>query len=144
VLAKAATYRGTPRPGRLAVEPATVREVLANPRIMLTPLQRADLTAGGIDERLVATLAAIGRRHSVIITALQSDHYPGTNHEAGRAMDIGAVDTEICPRRPHRCVRAAPTRARRRTGAAALDRADLLLGSRRVDRPGWGRARRPL
>jgi hypothetical protein len=39
---------------------------------------------------------AIGRRHSVVITALQSDHYPGTNHEAGRAMDIVAVDGEIC------------------------------------------------
>jgi hypothetical protein len=34
--------------------------------------------------------------HSVIVTALQSDHDPGTNHEAGRAMDIGAVDGEIC------------------------------------------------
>jgi hypothetical protein len=32
----------------------------------------------------------------VIITALQFDHYPGTNHKAGRAMDIGAVDGEIC------------------------------------------------
>jgi hypothetical protein len=40
--------------------------------------------------------AAIGRRHSVVITALQSAHYPGTRHEAGRAMDIGAVDGEIC------------------------------------------------
>jgi hypothetical protein len=63
---------------------------------VLTPVQRADLMAGGIDARLVTTLAAIGRRHSVIITALQSDHDPGTNHEAGRAMDIGAVDGEIC------------------------------------------------
>jgi hypothetical protein len=63
---------------------------------VLTPVQRADLMAGGIDARLVTTLAAIGRRHSVIITALQSDHYPGTNHEAGRAMDIGAVDGEVC------------------------------------------------
>jgi hypothetical protein len=73
-----------------------VREVLDNRRILLTPIQRADLTDGGIDERLVAILAAIGREHSVVITALQSDHAPGTNHEAGRAMDIGAVDGEIC------------------------------------------------
>jgi hypothetical protein len=73
-----------------------VRVLLGNPRIVLTPVQRADLQAGGIDPRLVATLAAIGRRHTVVITALQSDHYPGTNHEAGRAMDIGAVDGEPC------------------------------------------------
>jgi hypothetical protein len=96
VLAKAAAYRGAPRLGGLEANPASVCEVLDNPRIVLTPVQRADLMAGGIDERLVATLAAIGRRHSVIITALQSDHYPGTNHEAGRAMDIGAVDGEVC------------------------------------------------
>ena len=54
------------------------------------------MLAGRIDQRLVTTLAAIGRRHSVVITALASDRYPGTNHEAGRAMDIGAVDGEIC------------------------------------------------
>ncbi|HKH17226.1 MAG TPA: hypothetical protein VKA57_06840 [Solirubrobacteraceae bacterium] len=63
---------------------------------MITPAQGADLEAGGIDPRLIATLAAIGRRHTVVITARQSDHYPGTNHEAGRAMDIGAVDGEPC------------------------------------------------
>jgi hypothetical protein len=73
-----------------------VRELLANLRVVLTPVQRADLLAGRIDPRLVTTLAAIGRRHSVVITALASDHYPGTNHEAGRAMDIGAVDGEVC------------------------------------------------
>lgn len=32
-----------------------------------------------------------GRDH-----ALPADHSPGTNHEAGRAFDIGAVDGEIC------------------------------------------------
>ena len=56
----------------------------------------ADLRSGGIDSRLLATLGWIGRRHTVIITALRHDHYPGTNHEAGRAMDIGSVDGEIC------------------------------------------------
>jgi hypothetical protein len=97
VLEKAAEYRGAPRPGAgLLLDPGTVRELLANLRVVLTPVQRADLLAGRIDPRLVTTLAAIGRRHSVVITALASDHYPGTNHEAGRAMDIGAVDGEIC------------------------------------------------
>jgi hypothetical protein len=96
VLAKAAAYHGAPRAGGLQADPASVREVLDNPLIVLTPVQRADVMAGGIDERLIAILAAIGRRHSAISTALQSDHAPGTNHEAGRAMDIGKVDGEIC------------------------------------------------
>jgi Transglycosylase SLT domain len=96
VLAKAAEYRGVPRPGAgLMFDPATVRELLGGPRVALAAMQRADLLAG-IDPRLVTALAAIGRRHTVMITALQSDHSPGTNHEAGRAMDIGAVDGEIC------------------------------------------------
>ena len=97
VLAKAAIYRGAPRPGSpLPIDAGSVRELLHNPRIVLTAVQRADLLAGGIDSRLIATLAAIGRRHSVIITALRADHHPGTNHEAGRAMDIGAVDGQPC------------------------------------------------
>ena len=32
----------------------------------------------------------------IVVTALRADHSPGTNHAAGRAMDIGAVDGEIC------------------------------------------------
>jgi len=98
VLAQADAYRGaaTGPATSSPVETASVRELLANARIVLTPGQRADLRAGGIDARLLATLAWIGRRHTVVITALRADHYPGTNHEAGRAMDIGAVDHEIC------------------------------------------------
>jgi Transglycosylase SLT domain len=92
VLAKAAVYRG----GQPGIDAVSVREILTNPRIILTPIQRADLQAGGIDARLLSTLAWIGRHHSVVITALRADHHPGTNHEAGRALDIGAVDGEIC------------------------------------------------
>jgi Transglycosylase SLT domain len=94
VLAKAAEYRGAGV--ALPADPATVRGLLRNPRVVLTPVQRADLLAGGIDPRVVTVLAAIGRRHTVVITSLQSDHYPGTNHEAGRAFDVGMVDGEIC------------------------------------------------
>src|SRR4051812_8434046 len=98
VLAQADVYRGaaTGPTTSSPTDTATVRELLENPRIILTPGQRADLRAGGIDPRLLSTLAWIGKRHTVIITALRADHYPGTNHEAGRAMDIGAVDHEIC------------------------------------------------
>jgi hypothetical protein len=98
VLAKAALYRGALRGGgpELSVDPALLREIFGNSGIVLTPIQRADLRAGGIDPRLISTLAWIGRHHTVVITALRADHNPGTNHEAGRAMDIGAVDGEIC------------------------------------------------
>jgi hypothetical protein len=98
VLALADAYRGAAR-GPAASSPsdtASVRELLANRRVVLTPGQRADLRAGGIDARLLSTLTWIGGRHTVVITALRADHYPGTNHEAGRAMDIGSVDGEIC------------------------------------------------
>jgi Transglycosylase SLT domain len=107
VLAKAADYRGSPRSGsELVIDTADVRELLRNSRVVLTPIQRTDLLAGGIDPRLIATLAAIGRRHTVVITALRADHYPGTNHEAGRAMDIGAVDGQLCDgRRTGPCAR---------------------------------------
>lgn len=97
VLAKASEYRGVLRQGAgLVLDPGTVHELLANLRVVLTPVQRVDLLAGRIDPQLVTALTASGRRHSVVITALASDHYPGTNHEAGRAVDIGAVDGEIC------------------------------------------------
>jgi hypothetical protein len=97
VLAQAELYRGAAiSPAGSPGETASIGELLANRRIILTPGQRVDLRAGGIDERLLATLAWIGRRHSVVITSLRADHYPGTNHERGRAIDIGAVDGEVC------------------------------------------------
>jgi hypothetical protein len=98
VLAQADAYRGaaTGPSASSPLETASVRELLDNPRIVLTPGQRVDLRAGGTDARLLSTLAWIGRRHTVVITALRHDHRPGTNHEAGRAMDIGSVDSEIC------------------------------------------------
>src|SRR5215218_8543492 len=102
VLAKAATFRGALAGTPLPQLTATVGQVLRDPRIVLTPLQRTDLRGGLIDPRLVSALAAIAQRHSVVITALRSDHSTYTaegnvsNHSAGRAMDIGAVDGETC------------------------------------------------
>jgi hypothetical protein len=102
VLAKAATFRGAAVGAPLPQITATVGQVLGDPRIVLTPLQRADFRAGLIDPRLVSALAAIARRHTVVITALRSDHSTYTvggalsNHSAGRAFDIGAVDGEVC------------------------------------------------
>jgi hypothetical protein len=102
VLAKDATFRGAAVGAPLPQLTASVGQVLGDPRIVLTPLQRADLRAGLIDPRLVSALGAIARRHTIVITALQSDHSTYTvhgafsNHGAGRAMDIGAVDGEVC------------------------------------------------
>lgn len=99
VLAKAAMYRGAVPGGGGSgpgIDVPALRSILENPRIVLTPIQQADLRASGIDPRLISTLAWIGRHHTVVITALRADHRPGTNHEAGRAMDIGAVDGEVC------------------------------------------------
>jgi len=102
VLAKVATYRGAPVGGSLPQVSATAGQILRDPHIILTPLQRADLQGGLIDPHLVSALAAIAQRHTVVITALRSDHSTFTadgnvsNHAAGRAMDIGAVDSETC------------------------------------------------
>jgi hypothetical protein len=103
VLAKAAEYRGPPRGSpALPGVTATAQDVLREARITLTATQRADLAGGLVDPRLVSALAAIARRHAVVVTSLRSDHSTYTvdgnvsNHAAGRAMDIGAVDGGIC------------------------------------------------
>src|SRR5215212_2974760 len=68
---------------------ASVGQVVRDRHIVLTPLQRADLRAGVIDPRLVSALAAIARRHTIVITALRSDHSTYTvdgnvsNHSVG-------------------------------------------------------------
>jgi hypothetical protein len=81
---------------------ASVRAVLANPHIELTGVQRVDLASGLIDRRVVALLAWLGHSHTLIVTALRSDHSRYTsegnlsNHTFGRAVDIGAVDGQRC------------------------------------------------
>jgi hypothetical protein len=96
VLAKAAEYRAAPRLAELPDTSATVRKLLREPALVPSPAQRADLQAGGFDTRLLDTLAASTARHTIVITSMRADHSPGSNHEAGRAFDIGAVDGQIC------------------------------------------------
>ena len=151
VLAKAAEYRGPPRGSPpLPNVAATVHEVLRDARITLTTMQRADLAGGLVDPRLVSTLAAIARRHTVVVTSLRSDHSTYTvdgnlsNHAAGRAMDIGAVDGEICRGTRTGRLRGSGPRAGRRRRPAARDGAHLLLGPGRSPRSPRLRARRPL
>lgn len=81
-------------PAAMQNEDATA--VLANKNIFLTPGQRADMESGGLDSRLLSTLAWLGENHEITISALRKDHAPGTNHEAGRAADIAIVDKWIC------------------------------------------------
>ena len=102
VLARAAHYRGALRDAspddvtRIRADRENVAALLRNPRITLTPVQRADIRSGTIDPRLITILAALVRDHTIVVTALKTDHAPGTNHEAGRAADIGAVDGTRC------------------------------------------------
>jgi hypothetical protein len=97
VLAQAEKYRRIALTGPVGdIGSATAQDVLSNPRIRLTPGQRADLRSGGIDPWLLATMTWIAERHTYLVTALRRDHKPGSNHEAGRAMDIGIVDEQIC------------------------------------------------
>jgi hypothetical protein len=103
VLARAASYRKAAAVARSAgISAADAADVLRNPRILLTDIQRADLASGAIDARVVGVLALIGRTHTLLITALKSDHSYLTanrtvsNHAYGRAVDISAVDGESC------------------------------------------------
>src|SRR5262245_15256518 len=105
VLAKADAYRAAAplaTGGDVTPPSVTVPAILHDPRITLTALQRTDIRSGTLDPRVLAVLAQIGEAHSVVITALRSDHSTLTvdgnvsNHSAGRAMDIGAVDGEVC------------------------------------------------
>ncbi|MDA0165652.1 lytic transglycosylase domain-containing protein [Solirubrobacter ginsenosidimutans] len=108
VLAKADQYRSaTPLPGGGGTDDVpppsvTVPEILDDRGITLTPIQRGDVRSGTLDPRVLAIMADMGKRHAIVVTALKSDHSTYTvdgnvsNHSAGRAMDIGAVDGEVC------------------------------------------------
>jgi hypothetical protein len=103
VLARAAAYRkAAAAAGSAGITGVDAADVLRNPRMLLTDIQRADLASGAIDPRVVGVLALIGRTHTLLITALKSDHSYLTanrtvsNHAYGRAVDISAVDGESC------------------------------------------------
>src|SRR3954451_10418381 len=102
VLAKANQYRGQATQGGVPVRASSVQAFLSTPRVQLTASQVSDLRSGQIDPRVVSILAWMGRQHSIIVTALRSDHGALTvdgnvsNHSFGRAADIGAVDGQIC------------------------------------------------
>jgi hypothetical protein len=81
---------GPPSPQTLAL--------LANPKIILTAVQAADLRAGRIDPRIVAVLTTLAEAHTITVSALCSDHAKFTtggsvsHHFRGRGVDIAAID----------------------------------------------------
>lgn len=96
----AASYALSPTIG------GTVQDVLSNPRITLTRNARRDLEQGLVDERVIALLAEIGRRHDFSVSVLRSGHsrcvggseYAGcsvSNHFFGRGADIYKVDGKL-------------------------------------------------
>jgi secretion/DNA translocation related TadE-like protein len=78
---------------------ASVRALLRNPRLELTPNARADLAAGVLDDRLVRLLSALLREHRLAVSVVRTGHsrfVAGTRtvskHTLGRAVDIWKVD----------------------------------------------------
>lgn len=77
---------------------AAARDLLRNPRVVLTPNARADLEAGVVDQRLVSLLAWIAERHTISITVFKTGHSKYTRsgnvslHFTGGAADIFFVD----------------------------------------------------
>ncbi len=101
VLARAAAYRAAATTDT-AIDGVDAATILANPRIQLTDTQRAGITSGAIDTRVLAILALAATQPTILVTALRSDHgyltASGTvsNHAFGRAADIAAVDDQPC------------------------------------------------
>jgi hypothetical protein len=79
-------------------------EVLASPDIALDPAGMADLAEGRIDGRISAVLLALGERHPITVSVLETGHSRLTtggsvsNHSVGRGVDISVVDgTPVTP-----------------------------------------------
>lgn len=97
VMERGQMYRAVGGGGDLAIAGGLSRGQVANhPNLSFTsPCARADMLTS--DERLVVMIGSILQAgHTLKITAMACDHSPGTNHEAGRAADIGSVDGKVC------------------------------------------------
>lgn len=96
VLTLAADYGVITLPDGVAY--AAARDLLRNPRVVLTPNARADLEAGIVDQRLVSLLVWVAERHTISITVFKTGHSKYTrsgnisNHYVGRGADIFIVD----------------------------------------------------
>ncbi len=83
---------------------STATAVATNPNIRFTrQSQINDLVSGQVDPRVVDLLTWIASRRQVTITSMRTDHstyVAGSSrvsaHSLGRALDIGAVNGQIC------------------------------------------------
>jgi hypothetical protein len=108
----AAVLRASERRNKLSTPPPTSQSgaaaLAANPNVTFTrQSQRDDLTSGSVDPRVVDLLTWIAQRHRITITSMRTDHstfVAGTSrvsaHHLGRAVDIAAVDGQICAGSP--------------------------------------------
>jgi hypothetical protein len=144
VLAKAATYRGAPAAGRAwrSTPPACASccatrgsSSLRSSKPNCAPARSTRAWSRRWPRSAAAT--PWSSRRCDPITAPAPTMRPA-------ARSTSAPSTGDLPRHPHRRLRAARARARRRARSTALNRADLLLGPRRSRRPARVRARRPL
>lgn len=104
----AAVLRASEKRNKLSTPPPTAQSgataLANNPNVTYTrQSQRDDLTSGSVDPRVVDLLTWIASRHRVTITSMRTDHstyVAGTSrvsaHHLGRAIDIAAVDGQIC------------------------------------------------
>jgi cell wall-associated NlpC family hydrolase len=72
--------------------------LLKNDNVVLDSSGIADLKGGRIDPRIVAVLTKLSHDHKITVSSMESDHPEFTtggsvsNHHAGRAFDIAAID----------------------------------------------------
>jgi hypothetical protein len=77
----------------------TRQQLVDDPRIVLTAEQRDDLLDQfKTDTWLVEFLRRLidEQPHPILVTALNSDHDPGTFHEEGRGVDLWHADWQEC------------------------------------------------
>ena len=105
-----------------AITGATAQQLVTNPNITFQgSCQKTDILTGQIDPRVMNALATIAATHRIVVTSLRCDHSRYTtsgnlsNHGAGRAADIGKVDTALCYGSPFdACGQLASTFSKRR------------------------------
>jgi hypothetical protein len=99
----------------------SVKALLANEQVVLPEAARLDLRSGVVDERLIALLSTLAQNWRLDVQVLRSGHplnVFGTkrpsNHTAGRAVDIWALDGKPVvdhARAPWKAVMKAAARA---------------------------------
>lgn len=105
-----------------AITGQTAQQLATNPNIeYAAPCQKTDILTGQISPKLMTALATLAATHRIKITALKCDHSLYTsngslsNHGAGRAADMGKIDSVLCYGSPFdACGMTASSFSRRR------------------------------